>query len=275
MRKIALTIITALVLVLVGACDKNPSGDTGRMVIKITDDPFDISHVESATVTITKVEIRKVGDGISDGNPFVLLSDEIVTVDLIDLRNGLTETLLDLEIPEGEYDLVRLYVDEAGLKLMDNPEPYLVKVPGGSQTGIKIFIEPAVVVSGGLTSEVLLDFDLSRSFVLRGNMTNNNGFIFKPCIRAANLTTAGRIAGLVSDTSKVNAADAKVWVMQDTVMATTFSDTTGHYALIGLNAGIYSAFATKEGYDTVNFENVSVTPGNRTALDFILTKKLP
>jgi hypothetical protein len=273
MKKTALLLCAGLALALMSACDKNNSGETGRIVLKVTDDPFDISYVESATVTITKVEIRKTGDGISDGNPFVLLSDIPVTVDLIDLRNGLTETLLDLEIPEGEYDLVRLYVEEAGLRLKGFADPYTVKVPGGSHSGLKIFIDPPIEVSGGLTAEVLLDVDLSRSFVMRGNMINNNGFIFKPVIRAANLTTAGRIAGLVSDTSKVVVPDAKVWVMQDTLVATTFSDVTGQYALIGLNAGTYSVFATKEGYDTVSFAGVNVTGGNRTGRDLILTKK--
>ncbi len=274
MKKILFAITTALIILMMSACDKNSSsGDYGRMVIKITDDPFDISHVESATVKITKIEIRKTGDGISDGNPFLVISEDTITVDLIDLRNGLTETLLDLEIPEGNYNLIRLYVEEAGLKLKDNADAYNVKVPSGSQTGIKVFINPAINVSGGLTAEVLLDFDLSRSFVLRGNMHNNNGFIFKPCIRAANLTTAGRIAGMVTDTAKVKVADSKVWVMQDTAMATTFSDTTGHYALIGLKAGTYSIFATKEGYDTVGYEGINVVEGNLTVRDFALTKK--
>ena len=273
MKKTALLIFTALMVLMMASCNKTQVGDTGRMVVKITDDPFDIGSVEAATVKITKVEIRKAGDGISDGSPFITLSEDPVTIDLINLRNGLTETLLDLEIPEGEYDLIRLYVEEAGLKLKDFTDTYNVKVPSGSQTGIKIFISPAIVVSGGLTSEVLLDFDLSRSFIMRGNMRNNNGFIFKPCIRAANLTTAGRIAGTVADTSEVKIADARVWVMQDTVMATTFSDTTGHYALIGLKAGIYSVFATGEGYDTVGFEDVNVIEGNLTVRDFILTKK--
>lgn len=273
MKKAALILFTGLLLALMSACSKNTSGDTGRIVLKVTDDPFDISYVESATVTITKIELRKAGDGMQDGNEFIMLSDVPVTVNLIDLRNGLTETLLNLDIPEGNYDLVRLYVDEAGLKLKGFADPYTVKVPGGSHSGIKIFIEPAITVSGGLTSEVLLDFDLSRSFVMRGNMSTNNGFIFKPVIRAANLTTAGRIEGLVSDQASAILADAKVWVKQDTLVATTFSDVTGHYALIGLNAGTYSVFANKEGYDTVTFEGVNVTGGNRTVRDFILTKK--
>ena len=274
MKKTALVLIAAALLLFTGACDKTRIGDgQGRLVIDVTDGPFDINNIESATVTITKVEIRKVGDGVSDGNPFVVLSEDTVTIDLIDLRNGVTERLLDLEIPEGEYDLVRLYVDEAGLKLRDVADPYSVKVPSGRQTGIKLHIHPSIVISGGLTSEVLIDFDLSRSFVLRGNMTNNNGFIFKPCIRAANLTTAGRVEGMVTDTAEVKVKEAKVWIAQDTVMATTFADTLGYYAIIGVPAGTYSIFATKEGYDTVSIEGINIIAGNRTVQNFTLTKK--
>jgi hypothetical protein len=274
MKKTGLILLTVSLLLFFGACDKAPSGDgQGRIVIKVTDDPFDINRIESATVTITKVEIKKVGDGESDGNPFVVLSDDTVTIDLIDLRNGVTDTLLDLDIPEGEYDLIRLYVEEAGLTLKDFTEPYNVKVPSGGQTGIKLHINPSIIISGGLTSEVLIDFDLSRSFVLRGNMSNNNGFIFKPCIRAANLTTAGRVEGMVTDTSEVKVKEAKVWIAQDTVMATAFADTLGYYAIIGVPTGTYSIFATKEGYDTVSIEGINIIAGNKTIQNFTLTKK--
>lgn len=277
MKKILFTILAAAFVVMLSGCSElfnnDQSDGKSRLVIKITDDPFDISYIESATVTITKVEIRRAGDSVSDGNPFMVLSDDTVTIDLIDLRNGLTETLIDMEIEDGEYDLVRLYVMEAGLKLKDIEDPYKVKVPSGGQTGIKIFISPALNVSGDLTEELLLDVDLSRSFVLRGNMDQNNGFIFKPVIRAANMTTAGRIEGMVKDTAKVKVKEAKVWITRDTTVATAFADTMGYYAIIGVPAGTYSIFATKEGYDTVKYENISVLAGSKTVRDFILTKK--
>jgi len=276
MKRTAIILMTAAFLLGLGACNEisNNSGEgDGRVVIKITDGPFDISAIESATVTITKVEIKKLCDSICDGNPFVTLSEDTVTIDLIDLRNGVTETLLDLDIPAGEYDMIRLYVDNAGLKLKDNDAPYGVKVPSGSQTGIKIHIYPYLVVSDGLTAELLLDIDLSRSFVLRGNMHNNNGFIFKPVIRAANMTTAGRIEGMVKDTSDVKVKEATVWIEQDTVVATAYADTLGYYAIIGIPAGTYSISATKEGYDTVRFDGVNIIAGNKTTRNFELTKK--
>jgi len=272
MKKLVLILMTVSLLFAMGACDKSANSEgTGVLVIKVTDAPFDISNIESATVTITKVEIREMDS--SDENPFVVLSEDTATIDLMDLRNGLTHGLTRLEIPAGDYDLVRLYIEEAGLKLKDVDEPYVVKVPSGNQTGIKIFMDPAITVAGRLTTELLLDFNLSESFVLRGNPDHNNGFIFKPCIRASNLTTAGRVQGMVKDTADMKVANAKVWVSQDTVIATSFSDTTGFYALIGLPAGAYSLFATKEGYDTVKYEGINIIAGNRTVKDFILTKK--
>lgn len=245
----------------------------GRMVLKVTDAPFDIGNIESALVTITKIELRKAGDGISDGNPFILLSEDTITLDLIDLRNGVTETLLDMEIPTGTYDLVRLYVDEAGLKLKESEEIHRVKVPSGSQTGIKIFLRPALEVSEGNLEEVLLDIDLSRSFIIRGNPMHNNGFIFKPVIRAANMAKAGCIRGMVTDTAGVKIKEAAVWVEKDTVLATAFTDTLGYYAIIGVPAGEWSVSATKDGYDTVRYDGVVVIAGNKTLQNFELTKK--
>jgi hypothetical protein len=233
-----------------------------------------MNYVESATVTITKIELRKAGG--TDSIPFIVLSTDSVTLDLTHLRNGITQTLLNLDIPQGKYDLMRVYVDRASLKIKDQPTAFNLKVPSGKQTGIKLFITPSLTVEGGLTSELVLDFDLSRSFVMRGNMNHSagvNGFIFKPCIRVSNTSTSGRIVGMVSDTSKANVVNAKIWVKQDTIMATSFSDTLGHYAFIGVPAGIYSVFATKENYDTVKYSGIPVTPGNLTIQNFILTKK--
>ncbi len=271
MKKIFFTLLTAAFLF--SGCTKTIEGP-GRLVVKVTDDPFNISFVESATVTITKVEIRKTGQ--NDGNPFVLLSDDTVTVNLLNLRNGVTQELLNLDLPQGNYDLIRLYVEEAGLKIKDQAAEYRVKVPSGKQTGIKIFISPSLRVGGGLTSELLLDFDLGRSFVMRGNMAHRagiNGFIFKPCIRATNTSTAGRIEGMVTDTAKMTLVNAKVWVSQDTIMATAYTDTLGRYVFIGVPAGAYSIFATMENYDTTGYSGIQVVEGNKTVQNFILQKK--
>lgn len=270
MKKILLTFLAAA-FIMSGCTKTTDEQGTGKLIVKLTDDPFNISYVESATVTITKIEVRKARQ--PDGNPFIVVSEDTLTMDLLALRNGITKDLPAIDLPQGSYDLIRLYVDNAGLKIKDQPLEYNVKVPSGHQTGIKIFISPALNVEGGLTSELLLDFDLARSFVMRGNLTHAagvNGFIFKPCIRATNNSTAGRIEGLVTDTLNAKIKEAKLWVKKDTVIATAYSDTLGHYAFIGVPAGSYSVYATKENYDTVSYSNVNVIAGNRTIKDFVL-----
>jgi hypothetical protein len=275
MKRLFFTLFAATLILIFTGCSKTTDSGNGRLVIKVTDAPFPLSYVESATVTIIKVEIRKAGDCIGDGNPFLVVWEGTKTFNLLELRNGLVEDLLNLEIPQGEYNLIRLYVNEAGLKIKDG-ENFNVKVPSGQQTGIKIFIKPGLVVEGGLTSELLMDFDLSRSFVMRGNMDSPagiKGFIFKPVIRAVNNSTAGRLEGMVTDKDKIKIKEASILVKQDTVVASSICDTLGHYVIIGLPAGTYSVLAAKENYDTVKVDGVKITNGNRTILNFNLPNK--
>jgi len=273
-KSIYLILVTALMVLFTG-CNKTTDNGMGRLSIRITDGPFPMSSVESATVTITKVELRKAGDGVSDGNPFLVAWEGSATFDLLDLRNGVTQDLVGLDLPQGTYDLVRLYVEEAGLKIMDGGD-FSVKVPSGKQTGIKIFINPALEVAGGLTEELLLDFDLSQSFVMRGNMHSPhgiNGFIFKPVIRAVNNSTAGRLEGLVTDTASVKIKEARIYAKLDTTIVKAVADTMGHYAIIGLPSGLYQVSAVQENFDSVVVDDVRISSGNRTVLDFKLPPK--
>ena len=275
MKKLFFIIFTTVLVLTFVSCSKTTDNGNGRLVVKITDAPFPIDIVESAAVTITKIEIRKAGDGICDSIPFLVLWEGSETFNLLDLRNGVVENLLDLEIPAGEYNLIRLYVEEASLKVKDG-DSFSLKVPSGHQTGIKIFIRPGLFVDGGLTSELLLDFDLSRSFVMRGNMNSPagiKGFIFKPVIRAVNNSTAGRLEGKVTDKTNAKIKEASIIVKQDTVVASAIADTMGYYAIIGLPSGTYSVHAWKENFDTVKVDGVNIVAGNRTILNFVLPNK--
>jgi len=249
------------------------ANDSGTLVVKITDDPFPIGLVVRADIHIVKIDIRaKIGDG-SDSTSFITVMEGDTVFNLLELRNGVTSDFPELELPVGNYDLVRVYVDRAELELTDS-RVFNMKVPSGPQTGIKIFINPAIEIAGGLTSELLLDFDLTKSFIVQGNpetAAGIKGFHSKPVIRASNLSTAGRIVGSVSDTSATFLADAEVWVEQDTVVSYTYSDATGQYGLIGLPSGTYDLFATKGGYDTVSVSSIQVTAANQTIQDFVLT----
>ena len=259
-----------MVLVIIAfSCQDSENDQPGRIIIKITDAPFPVEIIDEASVTITKVEIRNTED--TAGNSFLTIFEDTAEFNLLELRNGVTAELLDEEIPAGNYDLIRIYVDHASISVKDH-DTYSVKVPSGAQTGIKVFIKPSIRIAGGLT-EVLLDFNVDRSFVLKGNMNTPagiKGFNFKPVIRAVNIMSAGVVEGRVMDSDSLPVQDAEVWIGQDTVVSSAFTDEEGFYALLGIPAGIYALSAAKEGFDTVTYEGIEVIEGNLTHQDFLL-----
>jgi len=185
--------------------------------------------------------------------------------------------LIDMEIPAGNYNLIRIYVENASIAVKDY-ETYSVKVPSGSQTGIKMFVKPSLKVAGGLTAEVLLDFNLDKSFVLQGNMKTPagiKGFNFKPVIRAVNITTAGTVQGIVTDTVDIPLVDVAVSVTQEEVVTTAYTDEEGFYAMPGLPAGMYTMSAEKEGYNSVTIEEVKIVEGNKTVQDIEMEPVTP
>lgn len=273
--KLLLGIASVLSLILFTGCQDitdDRHDQIGNLVIKLTDAPFPIDMIDEATVNIVKVEIRKKSEGEEEGYPYITLSEESREFNLLDLRNGVTADLVEIEIKPGNYDLIRLYVDEASLVVKEG-ETYGLKVPSGAQTGIKIFIEPELHVAGGLTTEVLLDFNIEKSFILKGNASTPagiKGFNFKPVIRAVNNTTAGTVEGVV-DYADTLQHDVSVWIAQETVITSAFTDTSGYYAMPGIPAGFYTLSAAKEGFDTITFEGVEIVAGNLTRQNFTLT----
>lgn len=265
-----LVIFAVLILTITGCSEQN-NDQYGSLKVYITDAPFPIDTIESAEVLITKVDARINQGGIDSS--YTVLSEDSMQFNLLELRNGITEKMIDLEIPAGELDLVRLYVQEASLKIKGGEE-FIVKVPSGAQTGIKVFIDPALTISGGLTSELILDFNLEQSFVLKGNMDTPagiKGFNFKPVIRAANRSTAGSVAGIVTDSTSAGVKSAAVWIEQDTLIASAITDSTGYYAITALPAGAYTLSAYKETYDTVVIDNIVINAADLTIQDIRLT----
>ncbi len=193
---------------------------------------------------------------------------------LLELRDGVVADLVDMEIEPGDYDLIRLYVDEAKLKVVDGDE-FKVKVPSGPQTGIKIFMKPALKVVSSLTTDVVLDFNLEKSFVLKGNANTPagiKGFNFKPVVKAVNNTSEGTLAGEVSDAeTDALLPGVSVWLEQDgTEMASGVTDEEGLYAIGGIPAGFYDVIGALDGFYNDTVEGVEIIEGNLTVQDLAL-----
>lgn len=269
--------------------DKNR--DYGRLSVNLTDAPFPHDLVAEANVTIFKIEARYKGDvdiisEVEDNSDssmiteekssFVVLMEDEMEVNLLELTNGVTKNLVDLDVPVGIYDLVRVYVKGVNVVLTDG-STFDLKVPSGEQTGIKIFIKPGLVVEGGLSADLLLDFDVSKSFVAKGggsNFENITGFNFKPVIKACNMSTAGTLSGKVTTLQEevaVGLKGAQVAVFAaDTLNTTTFTDADGKYMVMGLIAGSYDVEVELSTYQKQSVADIEIVAGNITSQDFVL-----
>ncbi len=274
-------------LALVFSCsDENDLGDqTGKLVVQLTDAPFPHDLVAEANVTIFKIEARYKKDVLEsdmegtameeeESSPFIVLMEEEIQVNLLELTNGVTETLLNTEVPVGTYDLIRVYVKGVNI-VLTNGATFDLKVPSGEQTGIKIFIKPGLVVNGGLTADLLLDFDVSKSFVAKGNRDAISGFNFKPVIKACNRSTTGTLIGLVTESMEdilVSVEGAQVAIYaEDILSTTTFTDVDGGYMIMGLDPGYYRVEVEKEGYEIQTVEDIEIMVANKTVKNFELT----
>jgi hypothetical protein len=276
--------ITGILVLFLSGCQKTDNEQTGRVIVKITDEPFPFELIEDASVTITRVEIRAAEAGEEEGidgedvnsneggSPFITLYEGSHEARLLELRNGVTEELADLEIPAGDYDLIRIYVENASISVKGY-ETYSVKVPSGSTTGVKVFIKPGLKVAGGLTTELLLDFSVARSFVLNGDLNTAagiKGFNFKPVIRAVNNSAAGTIAGIITDSNQEPMANVLVTIDMEEEDITAQTNDEGYYAISGLPAGLYSLTVQMTGYIVVTANDVEVVEGNMTQQNFVM-----
>ena len=275
MRLSRLTVPTFILclITLLSSCSENSNeSEFGRLSIQLTDAPFPHELVSEANVTIFKVEARQKDS--EDETGFVTLMEDEIEINLLELTNGVTETLVDAEIPVGNYDLVRVYVKGVNV-VMTGGESFELDVPSGEQTGIKVFIDPAIEVAGGLSADLLLDFDVSRSFVPKGNYPDYNGFNFKPVIRASNLSTAGTLQGRITTpgaNSETALEGASITVYDgETEITSTASGMDGGYAIMGLPAGIYDVVVTKAGFFTSEEVEVEIVAANKTVTDFQLS----
>lgn len=257
----------------------------GRLNVHLTDAPFPIQLVSSTWVTIDRVEIRKTSDAeMEDENgSFMVIAEGEMEFDLLDLTNGITEQIASVDLEPGSYDLIRLRVVDSKVTL-NNGEVYDLKVPSGSESGLKIKIQPAIMIEAGQTSDVLLDFDVSKSFVAKGNVAGGNiiGFNFKPVVRGVYLGAAGRIQGSVKDSLDSPLENARVKLLipedefepemeeEDLILVSSFTDEMGNFRLIGLHEGIYTAVCVLPGFKNDTVFDIPVTPGASTTVNFTL-----
>jgi len=268
-------------------------GQSGKVIIKLTDAPFPTNRVDSVLVDIDWIKLKSNSSDSTGESPFTMINVD-TTVNLLDLSNGISMVLGELDhVPEGMYSEIRMRVTGATV-VYDGDKRDDIKIPSGSTSGLKIKISPALEVGGFNPAVVLIDFDASRSFLVKGNPFNKGnskqeitGFKFKPVLRAVPLDHTGEVSGIVKDTIAGDTTGADAVVLQgaqlnlifegstppDTISALT--DEEGKYRIIGVPKGDYILSCSKDTLHNTWTEDVSIIEnGDVVTQDFILTKQV-
>jgi hypothetical protein len=203
----------------------------------------------------------------------------------MELNNGVVQTLAEVDIPAGSYRQLRLFVERARLVLVNGnvytSESGTLHMPSLAQSGFKVFIDPPVEIVAAVSTTLLLDFDLSKTFrpIPNNDPLNATSFSLHPVIHAANVSTTGEVRGVVTQSDGqggfMPVEQATVYVMPpgdtnvDNSVASTFTTSTGEYAILGVDPSTYDVVATKGGLDgRVNGQ--VVLAGSATVVDVII-----
>jgi hypothetical protein len=210
-------------------------------------------------------------------------------INLLSLQNGTTTNLGATTLTTGTYRGFRLVIDPAqsSITLKDGSHPSIT-FPSASRTGIKINLDHDIeVVEGGTV--MVLDFDVGRSFVMKGNSISQNGLNFKPVIRAVASELTGSVSGTVVADAVTGAgmANATVEVLKagtaltdatpENIVGSASTDANGSFTIKYVLPGSYELRVTppsSSGYQAKLVSGgVTVTSGVNTALIGIVVTK--
>lgn len=254
----------ALAGIFSAACgDSTPTLSSGGQVnVMLTDAPFPFSDVKSVDVWVMRID-AKLSDVDSaaaaneaDSAGWKTLVSPNATFNLLSLTNGTTVNLGVATLPVGTYKSFRMVIDtdKSSVTLNDNSKPD-VKWPSAGKNGIKLILDKPFDVATG-TTNLLIDFDVGRSFVMRGNSISQNGLLFKPVIHATTQQSTGAIAGTVKGDNATGPviAGATVEVLKagttlgdtnpNNVVRTGVTDANGNFTLAFIAPGTYVVRAT-------------------------------
>lgn len=176
--RLAVSLLLGMVVLTLGLVACNDSDGvmgtgTSQVRVMLTDAPSDL--IESAVVTISRVYLTG-----EDGTDVDLrsASDEPLTFDLLDLRNGVEAFLADRRVPAATYGQLRLVVTDAevtlvdGITFEDGTSTRELQVPSGAQSGIKVQLPAPIDADEGEVTIVVVDFDVEQNFVVQQNATS-------------------------------------------------------------------------------------------------------
>lgn len=154
---------------------------------------FDTEDYSAVNVSIIRIEIT------GDDTVIVLMdyATDPLLINLLDLGSAGTLLVDGAEIPLGTYNKIRMILDapEEQNQAPVNPASFLtvegdatkypIFIPSGSQTGLKINLNPHIELVDGSSFEIVFDFNSKNTIKKTGQ---NDRYIIRPTSMSATVT---------------------------------------------------------------------------------------
>lgn len=266
-------------------------GSTGTLSMALTDATTD--DYKAVYVSIDRIDVHP-GDEEIDPEVWTRVTAPGETYNLLDLVNGVFAELGQGILATGTYGQMRLIIGDTAEEennVLGAPHPYAnyvidmddvaheLKVPSGPQTGIKI-IHGFEIFPGQMT-ELMLDFDASRSVVKAGS---SGQYLLKPTIKILEVINTADIFGIVTEENtdpavpvpgalvSAQTTNSEAVSIEDelSIEAGTVTTDAGEYALV-VEPGTYNVVVTASGYEAACTPVSNVATETSIQTDFSLT----
>lgn len=246
--------------------DDDATGNSNGMAnvaILLTDAPGDYEEV---WVEIEDVMIKTSTEGTDEEGWESLEGVETGRVNLLDLTGGVTELLVETEIPAGFLHQIRLVLGDNNTIKVNNgtmTQEFVLNAPGAEQSGLKVMVDQELEADTQYT--FILDFDVDKSIV----ETGNGGYNVKPVIRAALEERSAVVVGTVVGTEE----RVLVSMVGPAGSVSAYTDADGEFKLHGVNEGTYLFKVTPpadSGFGVWSQNNVTVEQGQTKDLGEII-----
>ena len=245
-----LTAIAAATLVACGGGSAGgaaaPVATMGTLGVSMTDAPacgFDVVNV-----TVNKVRVHQSASASDlDGGWTDITLSPAKKINLLNLTNGVLETLGQTPLAPGHYSQLRLVLDaNTGNGLANSVIPtgssleQTLVTPSATRSGTKLVNEFDVVA--GQRVDLVLDFDACKSVHTAGN----GKYMLKPVVKVIPTAVNG-ISGVVS--TALPASRVMVTAQQNgAIVSSTVPSATGEFYLARLVPGNYDVVITADNH---------------------------
>ncbi|AWM34022.1 DUF4382 domain-containing protein [Hymenobacter nivis] len=241
MKNYSLLGLAGAALLGLASCSKStsddPSATAAKLEVRLTDAP---GNFNSVVLDVRQIEVHLKEEGNPDG--WQTLSFTPQTVNVLDYVNGKSALLVNTDFAPGDLKEIRLILGPNSYVVGTDGQQYDLKTPSGQTSGVKLKLDK-VTLKQRETFQLLLDFDVAKSVVERGNWKASNDkkerYLLKPVIRVVAQDLKGGLRGTVSPA----AARPQVLAIRSSIVGpdtvSTFADASGAFQLGALPAGTY------------------------------------